>query len=181
MARSPFSAASSVAVTTTARPAIWSAGKAAMRLQTRVAPPHTRPTPCKRQHAARRQARSVAIVHSVCSLVYRLCKGGGFAASWVAKHYPLLRKLVLAHLAGVVRLWEYAERLVQCGQCYFAYERMGERYCRGDNHGKGCGCGHWKGSRLSYKLKLAAFRCPQARFGYGGNARLVQLRGKQYG
>ena len=87
--------------------------------------------------------------------------------------YPKPRSFILAHRWLYVRPQEYRKRWEKCMHCRFAYQHKGHRYCRGDNGGLGCGCGHWKGSRLKYKIALAARRCPQGRFGLGGLALLA--------
>jgi hypothetical protein len=114
---------------------------------------------------------TVTAVTYSCAFVAMVCHGGVVAASWVARKYPLLRLLVLAHSGGFASQATRRIRLAVCTGCVYNYEKAEHRYCRGDNGGRGCGCGHWRGSRITHKVKLAAFRCPQRRFDYEGLAR----------
>lgn len=87
---------------------------------------------------------------------------------WLANHYPLARSFAAVHMLGPVSPWVHASRRRQCAGCEHMYEHSdGHLYCKGDNGGKGCGCGHWKLSRIWYKLWLAGRQCPQRKFGLG--------------
>jgi hypothetical protein len=161
MPRSPFAAAPSYAIANRASAARgWTPGA---RTVAREAAVQTR------KKAAEMQQREPVVPLSV-RLVNAACKGIGRAAFWTRTKYPLLRSFVLAHAAGMVNKATIDSREADCRQCSFRYDRGGVKYCRGANNGKGCGCGHWPASRLGYKLTLAAFRCPQRRFDYGGLA-----------
>jgi len=112
------------------------------------------------------QPLSVRLVSRCAWRLIRTFRLAEVGLSWIASKYPLLRSLIATHLHGYVSRDTAQDRIAVCLNCPFRYQHDDEAwYCRGDNNGRGCGCGHWKGSRLGYKVKLAAFRCPQKRFG----------------
>lgn len=98
------------------------------------------------------------------------CRAVGRGVHWIMTTYPLVRSFLIAHAGGIVSPGEAETRKVACDMCPFGYRHNGADYCRGANNGRGCGCGHWRAARLGYKRKLAAFCCPQGRFGYSGLA-----------
>jgi hypothetical protein len=87
---------------------------------------------------------------------------------WFTVFYPKLRAFTLAHLAGPVLPSERKARGTECEECVFKYWHKDELYCKGANGGRGCGCGHWRLSRLTHKLWLAAMPCPIGKFPVGG-------------
>lgn len=99
-------------------------------------------------------------------------------ASWTRRiefGYYKVRCFVVAHLLGFVRRGECQARRATCMKCQYRYERDGKTYCRGDNGGRGCGCGHWVLSRLDHKVRLQLFRCPVGKFGFGRLARALRI------
>ena len=99
---------------------------------------------------------------------------------WLAKRipqkYPLWKSFAKAHAGGLVGWMTQLERKAICDKCPYRYDYEGREWCRGDNGGKGCGCGHWRPANLKHKRRLAAFKCPQDKFGYGGLVKLVVRR-----
>jgi len=157
MSRSPFAAAMTYPIpraVAVAKP--WVAGS---RTVAKAA----------RKRAAVRRLAGPVVPASVWA-VNVVCKAIGRSAYWSMTVYPLVRMFLLTHAAGTVTRGTTIAREMCCEACSYGYKRGGHPYCRGENNGRGCGCGHWPASRRGHKLKLAAFRCPQGRFDYGGLA-----------
>ncbi len=81
--------------------------------------------------------------------------------------YQDARSFIIAHLLLYVGSGEVRERLAECSPCRFKEPWGGDDFCMGANDGEGCGCGHHRFAKLSHKVRLAAWKCPQERFGYG--------------
>lgn len=117
---------------------------------------------------------------AVSAVVYWNDFIAGAWVMWLAKkapkYYPLVKSFVKAHAGGPTTMMERIERKGICDQCPYRYDYEGREWCRGDNDGKGCGCGHWRPANLKHKRRLAAFKCPQGKFGYGGLVQLVVRR-----
>lgn len=98
-----------------------------------------------------------------------------FLAIFVKVKYPLLRRLVGTHLLGFVSRDTLRLRKRYCEDCLFRFTgKDGGDYCKEDN----CGCGCWRGSRITYKRKLSGFKCPRNKFGYGRLGRLWHEKGR---
>lgn len=140
-----------------------------------VEQPKAKPTPKRDPWDVRAAGRSFVWLMRIWK-AWNWMLGLGFVYM-VAKHgpkwYPLSRAFVIAHLWGWATKDERKARIEKCSACPYRYVHVGKEYCRGDNGGRGCGCGHWVASRLDHKVGLAGFRCPQGRFGYGGLRKLV--------
>ena len=111
--------------------------------------------------------------------VYKLALG----VNWIGANYGKVRSFAVAHAAGPVRRRTWTARARQCKGCEYHYKAADKkRYCRGENGGRGCGCGHWRLARLTNKLGLSGWRCPVGRFDYGLLGRLIrgQNNGSDY-
>lgn len=96
--------------------------------------------------------------------------------NWVGANYGKVRSFAIAHAAGPVRRKTWRARARNCKGCKFHYKsKDGTRFCRGDNGGRGCGCGHWRLARLVNKLALSGWQCPVGKFGYGLIGRLQRM------
>lgn len=72
--------------------------------------------------------------------------------------YVDVRSFLVAHSGGFCSLVDVKIRNNECVTCNWAYSHKEHRYCRG------CTCPNWPASRLTHKVKLAKFICPQGRF-----------------
>ena len=104
---------------------------------------------------------------SVLVLPSWICFQAARGLNWCGGHYHLIRAFAIAHAAGPVGNCTQRQRYRVCKLCGYRYERGDKEYCRGDNGGRGCGCGHWRLSRLSHKLRLSGWSCPIGNFSYG--------------
>lgn len=118
----------------------------------------------------------VLFVNRAASLVVSFVRlwNGAITLSWMiwlarktAAYYPLGKSFLIAHSGLFVGKKTRMARKSACDSCPYKYSLMGMEWCRGDNGGRGCGCGHWRPANLAHKIRLGAFRCPQGRFGYG--------------
>ncbi len=115
----------------------------------------------------------ISYVLSVLSLPSWLVYHAAMGFNWTGANYPHIRSFAIAHAAGWVRRAAVVTRREACTGCQYHYTFRDEHsYCKGDNQGRGCGCGHWKLSRLTHKLRLSGWCCPQDKFGYGTIGRL---------
>ncbi len=125
-----------------------------------IAPPTERSWRQKHLDWTRRLGKEPRDVQRLAQLTYWLNRGVYF--------YSLARSFVVAHSLGWVGKAERAARTAKCDTCTHLYRfKDGHEYCRGENDGKGCDCGHWPARRKEYIVTLAARKCPQGHFGYG--------------
>lgn len=97
-------------------------------------------------------------------LPYQAARG----VNWVGQNYGKVRSFAIAHAAGPVRSRTWHSRAKSCvGGCRYFYRRKKQAFCRGENGGRGCGCGHWRLAQLGKKLSLSGWRCPDGKFDYG--------------
>lgn len=173
MPRSPIPAAPARLRSTKSRPP-WKPPRASLR---HSAPKGTQGQPIVqeklREHVQRETERkrripwSVRMVASCCNWAIARLEQTARVFNWIGRQYPQLHSMTYAHRYGWVSRLIYGTREKRCKECLYAYDYNGYGYCRGDNGGRGCGCGHWRGSRRTYKLRLAAFKCPIQLFGTG--------------
>lgn len=66
---------------------------------------------------------------------------------------------VKAHAGGLCDVCARGQRAQTCATCSGYYEHDGHGFC------KGCNCGEWAASRITHKVKLAWWVCPEDKFG----------------
>lgn len=86
---------------------------------------------------------------------------------WPLWRYRDIRSFALAHSRGRLKAAAVTARHASCAACPHRVVKDGHEYCKGGNGGRGCGCGNYCLSRLSWKLRLRAWSCPIGRFGKG--------------
>ncbi len=92
--------------------------------------------------------------------------------NWVGMNYGKIRSFGIAHAAGWVLPRTRDVRAKSCVGCRYHYTRDEQSFCKGDNKGRGCGCGHWRLARLGNKRSLSGWRCPDGKFDYGWLGRM---------
>jgi hypothetical protein len=123
---------------------------------------------------APRKSWDVWLVLTTFELVRYQASWVVYLAGFVKVKYPLLRRLVGTHLLGFVSSGTLDLRKRTCNECLFKYRgKDGGEYCKED----GCGCGCWKGSRITYKRRLSGFKCPRNKFGHGWLGKLWYRKG----
>lgn len=105
------------------------------------------------------------------SPVWSIVLGIGFAwlkeaTEHVGLWYVTVRKFLAAHAYGFCDASERAARLSFCNRCDLRSERLvGRRvrnFCAAEQ--ETCNCGHWRGSALEHKTRLANWACPLGYF-----------------
>ena len=84
---------------------------------------------------------------------------------WPLYRYPDIRSFILAHSRGVGDSALVEARHEHCAVCPHLSVQGDDEFCSGANNGEGCGCGHHRLARSTWKLKLRAWSCPQGHFG----------------
>jgi len=125
-----------------------------------VGPPTERSWRQKHLDWTRRLGNEPRDVQRLAQLTYWLNRG--------VYLYSLARSFLVAHSLGWVGRAERDFRIGKCNACPHLYRFTdNHEYCRGENNGKGCDCGHWPARRKEYIVTLAARKCPQGHYGYG--------------
>ena len=118
---------------------------------------------CRAQLPARKHAVPFDVL--CVTVFYRVVSSTLAVLLWPFYRYADVRSFILAHGKGFVGAEVVGQRYRSCVACAFLLAYKGEEYCNGENEGRGCNCGHYPLSRLTWKLKLRAWSCPQGHFG----------------